>query len=252
MLYYELLGQGEPIVLLHGYMENLKMWSDLAKTLEKQYQVVLIDLPGHGQSENYDEVHTMELMAEKVHEVLAHLSLDKVAMLGHSMGGYVTLAFAEKYPEKLSRIGLLNSTVLPDSEQKQAQRLQAVEAAEKNLDTLIKVSVPLLFAKQNVQNLHAEIEFTKELARETSLQGVTAALKGMRLRPDRRYILQDFDQPIGILLGTYDEAVNPDEFRKLIPRKPDLFLEELATGHMAHLEAPFEALKFIQDWMNLN
>lgn len=251
MLHFEVLGKGSPIVFLHGYMGNLKLWNSFAQSLSQNYQVILIDLPGHGKSENYDETHTMELMAQKVKEVLDKLNLEKATLVGHSMGGYVSLAFAELFPQNVNGLLLLNSTVLPDSEQKKAQRLLAVEAAQKNLDTLIKVSVPQLFSQKNIENLNSEIEFTKAMARETSLQGVTAALRGMRIRPDRSRVLRDLEAPIGIVLGSFDEAVNPDEFRKVIPRKPNLILEELPTGHMSSLEMPDQTLSFINEFMRL-
>src|SRR5690606_33245485 len=98
MLYYEVKGEGRPLVLLHGYLENLKMWESIGKKLSEEYKLIRIDLPGHGRSRTYGETHTMEFMAEKAHEVLNHLGIEKSAMAGHSMGGYVTLAFAEKYP----------------------------------------------------------------------------------------------------------------------------------------------------------
>lgn len=246
MLHYEITGKGSPVVLLHGYLENMKMWGPISEELSKNHQVVLLDLPGHGQSENLAEVHSMEMMAEAVNQTLKELEVENPVFVGHSMGGYVTLAYADLFPDQIRSFILLNSSTLPDSPEKKEQRLKAVETAEKNLDTLIKMSIPTLFAENNLENLKPEIEFTKELARETSLQGVTAALKGMRLRPDRSYLLEEFKGYIGILMGKYDKAVNPDEFRKRIPSKENIALKELETGHMAHLEAPEETLRFIQ------
>src|SRR5690606_4802203 len=246
MLHHEIKGKGSPVVLLHGYLENMKMWVPVSDELSKNHQVVLLDLPGHGQSENLAEVHTMELMAEAVRQTLEALKIENPSVIGHSMGGYVTLAYADLFPDEIRSFILLNSSTLPDSPEKKEQRLKAVETAEKNLDTLIKMSIPALFAEKNLENLKPEIELTKELARETSLQGVTAALKGMRLRPDRSYLLDDFKGSIGILMGKYDKAVNPEEFKKRIPAKENIALRELETGHMSHLEASEETLRFIQ------
>jgi 2-succinyl-6-hydroxy-2,4-cyclohexadiene-1-carboxylate synthase len=246
MLNFEVKGTGKSLVFIHGYLENLKMWKDLAQVLSKHYQIILLDLPGHGDSQVYDEVHTMELMAGKVKETLNYLEVSEALFIGHSMGGYVILALAELYPSLVKSFVLLNSTSFPDSEEKKAQRLKAVETAQKNLDTLIKMSIPTLFAEENLNNLKAEIEFTKELARETPLEGVTAALKGMRLRPDRGFVLDNFEGEIGILIGKQDKAINPTELLKSIPPKENINVLELNTGHMAHLEAPTETLEFIQ------
>jgi 2-succinyl-6-hydroxy-2,4-cyclohexadiene-1-carboxylate synthase len=247
MLNYEVKGSGNPIVLLHGYLENLKMWKDLAKELSRDYQVILLDLPGHGESPVFEEVHAMELMAEKVKETLDYLEIANALFVGHSMGGYVTLALADLFPELVNSFVLQNSTSFPDSEEKKAQRLKAVETAQKNLDTLIKMSIPTLFAEGNLNELKAEIEFTKELARETPLDGVVAALKGMRLRPDRGNVLENFQGEIGILVGNFDKAVNPEELVKSLPQRENIRVLKLNTGHMAHLEAPRETLNFIKE-----
>lgn len=249
MLYYEVKGEGKPVVFLHGYLENMKMWNPLAGKLSENRQVILIDLPGHGRSKSYGKIHTMELMAQKVNEVLEDVDVSGVAMAGHSMGGYVTLAFAELFPEKLKSFILLNSSSLPDSEEKKTQRLKAVETAHRNLQTLIKMSVPSLFAEKNLDNLKREIHFAKEMAAETPIEGVEAALRGMRERPDRSKIFKDFDGRIGILIGKYDKAVNPGDLKKIIPVKENILVKELETGHMSHLEAPEETQAFVADFL---
>lgn len=249
MLNYEIKGYGNPVVLVHGYLENLKMWNSMAEELSSSYQIILIDLPGHGKSKNFDEVHTMELMARELKETLDYLGISNADFLGHSMGGYVILAYAELFPKDIKSFILMNSTSVPDAPEKKEQRLKAVETAQKNLDTLIKMSIPTLFAEGNLEKLKPEIEFAKELARETSLQGVTAALKGMRLRIDRSFLLEEFPGKIGIILGKYDKAVNPEELKKIIPNKENISILELETGHMAHLENPEASLEFIRKFL---
>lgn len=246
MLNYEVKGTGKPIVFLHGYLENLKMWDGFQKELCRDYQIVLLDLPGHGKSEVVSDVHTMEIMAEEVQKTLEYLEISEAMFVGHSMGGYVILALAELFPSLVNSFVLMNSTSLPDSEEKNAQRLKAVETAQKSLDTLIKMSIPTLFAEQNLPNLKQEIEFTKELARETPLDGVVAALKGMRLRPDRSFIWKEFQGEMGILVGEFDKAINPQEILEILPQNDQLTKLELPTGHMAHLEAPEQSLDFIK------
>lgn len=250
MLYYEVRGEGRPVVLLHGYLENLKMWESISEELSKFYKVISIDLPGHGKSKVYGEIHTMEFMAEKVKDVLSELQIDKSVLVGHSMGGYVALAFAELFPEKLKGFILLNSTSLPDSEEKKEQRLKAAETARRNLDTLIKMSIPALFAENSREHLMEEMEFAKELARETSIRGVVAALFGMRERPDRTAILEKCECPIGIVIGKYDQAINPGELKKAIPEKPNIIVTELEVAHMAHLEAPNLTFDFVYDFLS--
>lgn len=249
MLNYEVKGYGNPVVLLHGYLENRKMWKSMVDELSASHKIILLDLPGHGESPNFDEEHTMEQMAREVKETLNFLGVSTAVFVGHSMGGYVTLAYAELFPDAVSGFILMNSTTFPDTPDKKEQRLKAVDTAEKNLDTLIKMSIPSLFAEKNLENLKPEIELAKALARETSLQGVTAALKGMRLRTDRNFLLEEFPGKIGIIIGKYDKAVNPEELKEIIPNKENIEVLELETGHMAHLEAPQETLNFIRKFL---
>ena len=88
-------GEGEPIILLHGYLESLNIWDEFLEELSKRFRVVSIDLLGHGKTGNIGQIHTMDMMADAVNFVLVHLDISKCTMIGHSMGGYVTLAFLQ-------------------------------------------------------------------------------------------------------------------------------------------------------------
>ncbi|SMC81110.1 alpha/beta fold hydrolase [Moheibacter sediminis] len=250
MLNYEEKGEGRAVVLLHGYLENLRMWKSIGNELSKIYKVVKIDLPGHGKSKTYGKIHTMEFMAEKVNAVLDELKIEDPILIGHSMGGYVTLAFTELFPKKLKGFILLNSTSLPDSEEKKEQRLKAVETAQRNFDALVKMSIPNLFAEKKREFLKEEMEFAKELARETPIEGVTAALLGMRERPDRTNVLLSFKGAKGLVMGKYDQAVNPEELKKIIPEESNILVTELEAAHMAHLEVPEHTLNFLFDFLS--
>lgn len=134
MLNFERKGNGkETLVLLHGFMENLSIWSDMEPHLSKDFSLLKIDLPGHGQSEIFGEVHTMELMAEEVKKVLDSQNLNKVHLLGHSMGGYTSLAFAEKYPDTLKSLTLFFSTYFADDEEKNSSVSKATESSKMHL-----------------------------------------------------------------------------------------------------------------------
>ncbi len=249
MLYYKTLGKGSPVLLIHGYLENSKMWEDTAAELSKNHFVILCDNPGHGKSPNYGEIHTMEFVAQKINEVLEHLNINEVSIIGHSMGGYITLAFAACFPEKVKSFILMNSSSLPDTEEKKELRKRAAEVAQKNMESLIKMSIPLLFA-QNSLNLKDEKEFARQMMRETTIPGVLAALKGMSQRPDRTEILNSFKGEIGIILGKKDRTVDPDAFKNVIPPKENINILELDCGHMSYLERPSETLKFIKIFLN--
>ncbi|MDM1138165.1 MULTISPECIES: alpha/beta fold hydrolase [unclassified Empedobacter] len=246
MLFYENTGNGKPLVFLHGFLESHLIWNNLRKNLEKEVQIITIDLPGHGNSENSQEVNTMEEMAEKVIIVLDELNLEKATFIGHSMGGYVACALAELFPERVENIVLINSSTLPDDEAKKNQRLKACETARKNFNALVSFSMPALFAAHHRDQFKDELKFVKEIALETPIEGVCAALKGMRERPDRSSILYDFKGGIYIIVGMNDETVNPELFLTLIPDLPNIHLYKFDGGHMAFIENYDEVLSILK------
>lgn len=118
MLNFIKKGEGPAVVLIHGYLESGCMWKRFEEEMSGKYKLIIVDLPGHGKSNNYSEIHSMEFMAEKVYEILDYLAIEKALVVGHSMGGYVALALAELFPEIVKGLVLLNSSSLSDSKQK--------------------------------------------------------------------------------------------------------------------------------------
>jgi len=246
MLYFEVEGKGKSFVFLHGFLENHLIWNNLRKNLEKDAQIVTIDLPGHGNSAVMDETATMETMADAVIEVLDELNIAQATFIGHSMGGYVTCALADLYPERVENIVLINSSTLPDDDAKKNQRLRACETAKKNFNALVSFSMPTLFAAHHRDNFTEELKFVKEIALKTPIEGVCAALKGMRERPDRSSILYDYKGGIYIIVGMNDETVNPELFLTLIPDLPNIHLYKFDGGHMAFIENYNEVLSILK------
>ena len=114
-IHYHKQGTGPVIVMLHGFLESSTMWQKIAAVLAKENTTLMIDLPGFGQSGMLEKTHTMENMAIMVCELLAFENFQSATLLGHSMGGYVALAFGELFPEKIEKLILLNSSPSPDS-----------------------------------------------------------------------------------------------------------------------------------------
>lgn len=248
MLNYRVQGEGKPIVLIHGYLENKSMWKKTAKKLSKQYKVLTPDLPGHGLSPVISETHDMEIVAREINKLLDSENISEALVIGHSMGGYVTLALADLFPKIVKAFILMNSSSLSDSQEKKDLRTRAMETAKKNLKGLIKMSVPLLFNEDNLDKLKKEKKFAKKMASKTPLLGVLAALRGMRQRVDRSYLLNSFGGEIGIILGSKDRTVDPKAFKEVIPEKENVRVLELETGHMAYLEAFDETMEFIEEF----
>ena len=184
------------------------MWNAYINDFAKNHQVITIDLLGHGQTENLSYMHTMEDMADAVHAVLHHLNISEAVFVGHSMGGYVSLAFAELYPEMVNGIILLNSTSKEDSPERKINRMRAIKAVKQNPDIFIGMSIANLFSENNREILAHEIDVIKQEAVKTSVQGIISALEGMKARKDREFILHQARFPILLILGKKDPVLN--------------------------------------------
>jgi pimeloyl-ACP methyl ester carboxylesterase len=240
-------GSGNIIVLLHGFLESSVIWEDFTIDLSKQYRVITIDLPGHGQSESMGYIHRMELMAECVNAVIAHLIVSNFLLIGHSMGGYVSLAIAEKCPLHLKGLILFHSSAMADDKQKKESRLRAIEAAKQNTLLYINATIPNLFKTENLEKFKPQVEKIKSIARSTSQQGVIAALDGMRRRKNRRKVLKSFAHPVLFISGRFDNAVPLKKVLTQLPLAPHteaLILNNV--GHMGFIEARAETLLTIQ------
>ena len=239
MLHHEISGNGKkPLVLLHGFMENTTIWDEMEAHLSKDFTLIKIDLPGHGKSKVYQEIHTVELMAEKVKEVIDALKLEKINLLGHSLGGYVSLAFAEKFPEILESMTLFFSTTLADDDEKKQIRRRSIAVIDENFETFVKTSIPNLFNNTEKDILEGKIELAKNIAKSTDKEGVKAAQLGMAERPDRTEILENLDAKILIIAGKYDNAVKTENLLKIIPEKTNIKTYVLDCGHNGHWEKP--------------
>lgn len=246
MLNYEISGNGkEKLVLLHGFMENILMWEDLETALSDHFTLIKIDLPGHGLSKIYNAVHTMEMMAKKVKEVTTELNLQKFHLLGHSMGGYVSLAFAELFPEFLKSITLFFSTTVADDDEKKDIRKRSIKIIDENFETFVNVSIPNLFSNNEKDVLEGKINLAKEIAFSTKKEGIKAAQLGMMERTDRTAILENLDAKILIISGRHDNAVKTENLLKIIPEKPNIKSYVLDCGHNGHWEKPIICAEII-------
>ena len=177
-------------------------------------------------------------MAEKVKEVIDALKLEKINLLGHSLGGYVSLAFAENFPEILESMTLFFSTTVADDEEKKAIRRRSIAVIDENFETFIKTSIPNLFSNNEKDILEGKIELAKNIAKSTNKEGVKAAQLGMAERPDRTEILENLDAKILIIAGKYDNAVKTENLLKTIPEKTNIKTYVLDCGHNGHWEKP--------------
>ena len=228
-------GKGTAVVLLHGFLENKKMWDAFIPEWSKKFRIITVDLLGHGETGCMGYVHSMENNADVVHEVLAELRLRKAILVGHSMGGYVALAFAELYPDVIKGLVLLNSTSRADSEERKTNRDRAIKALKQSFQNFISLSISNLFSEENRERLSESIENVKKEALKTPLQGIVASLEGMKIRIDREVLLHLTPYPKLLVLGKKDPVLNFEETKEQI-EDTQVQLLSFPDGHMSHIE----------------
>jgi len=230
------------VVLLHGHILNRGMWDAFVPEFSRKHRVIAIDLLGHGETGCLGYIHSMEDMADAVHAVLAELRIRKAIFVGHSMGGYVSLAFAELYPDMMKGLVLLNSTSRADSDERKTNRDRAIKAVKQNKEIFVRMSVGNLFSEENRERLAEEIEQTKLEALKTPVQGIVAALEGMKVRNDREVILHFATYPILLILGKKDPVlVYEDNVEQVENTSVKLITYD--GGHMSHIENCEELVK---------
>jgi len=243
-LFYTSKGIGNPLVLLHGFLESSKIWEPFIDELSKKRQVICIDLPGHGKSGVINPVHSMELFATAVHAVLQHLKVEKISLVGHSMGGYVSLAFCEKYPDMMESLVLLNSSPTPDSEEKKKNRDKAISLVRKNKIAFVKMAVSNLVTKESNLKFKNEMNELIKDALSFSEEGLISALEGMKIRTDRTDVLKAFQGHKYIVASKRDPVIDYAEIQ-LIAQKCECALTSLPDGHLSFLENRAEVFQFL-------
>ncbi len=254
---YKEVGKGDTIVLLHGYLESLKIWNGIAKELKKNYRVIAIDLPGQGHSSISRDIQTMETMAYEVKLVLEHLKVRKCFMIGHSMGGYVTMAFLANYPSMLSGISLFHSTPYADTEEKKTIRDRTIELLKNGKkNQLYSTHFNKIFADDNVEKMQHRIERLKERVEKTPTEYIISVLEGMKLRLDHSELLANTDKAVLYIIGKKDNFIPFNILDNLkLPEKHEILTLE-NSGHMGmyeEKEKSIEAIsKFIVDYKIFN
>jgi len=244
-LNYTKSGGGSALVLLHGFLESSNMWEFLIQELKNMYTLIAIDLPGHGKSNCLGYLHTMETFAEAVEAILQHEKIPEATFIGHSMGGYVCLALIEKKPTICSKLLLLNSNTIADSEERVENRNRAIRLLKTHRDVYIKMAINNLFTEASRDKFELEIETLIENALNFPVQGIIAALEGMKIRKDRTQVLKNLKMPKYIIAGK-DDAIMPWEDLKTIAGQTNALFYELNGGHMSTIENRDSLTKIIK------
>jgi pimeloyl-ACP methyl ester carboxylesterase len=241
-LSYERRGTGTPLVLIHGFPLDLSIWDAIVPLLESDFDLIIPDLRGFGESSTVDTPYTMLDFANDIAGLLDFLGVEKAFFAGHSMGGYVALAFAREYPDRVNGLALVSSQAADDAPERKAGRYKtAKDVLEKGVDAVAESMTPKLSANEKVQ------EFANLLMKAQSKAGLVGALKAMAEREDFTSVLPEFNFPVLLIHGDADALIPIDrakEIKSVLPAAQLIKLKK--AGHMPMMEFPKETAEALK------
>jgi pimeloyl-ACP methyl ester carboxylesterase len=251
-IYYNDIGEGTPVVLLHGYLESSDIWDVFGKKLSERFRVICVDLPGHGMSGSYGSTHTMEFMANIVKELLDMLGIKKVFLTGHSLGGYVTLAFLELFPEILSGYSLFHSQPFPDTPEAIEKRMREIAlAGEGKQEIFYPDNVHRMFAGPNLEKFKDAVKHSMGIASRLNGDGIIAVLNGMMTRPSRLSIMEEGRVPCLWILGAMDNYIPCEVIQTRVNLPSNATVVVLHnSGHMGFIEEEDKSVEVFTEFVD--
>ena len=246
-IFYTDTGEGFPIILIHGFCETHEVWNELASELARECRVICIDLPGFGLSELPPVPFTLLSIAQKINHLIGSLGISKTVVIGHSLGGYVTLAMIENDPQFFMGFGLFHSTALADSEEKKISRNKVIEFVTiHGVTQFIQSFVPPLFSDPNNVYINDSVSMGLMTRSETLIAYTTA----MRDRPDRTNVLKAFNGPILFLAGELDTVINIETIKTQakLAHTPILVTMQ-SVAHMGMYEDKLTSLNCLRGYL---
>jgi len=243
-------GKGATIVLIHGFSENAALWEKQTTQLQEHYRIIVPDLPGTALSPLHTPL-TIESMAEYVYAILLAENISEAVLIGHSMGGYIALALAEKYPSLVKGLVLFHSTAKADSEEKKEGRRKSIKLMEQyGADTFLRQTLPNMFSPATKSNQNELVEAYVKMGMECQLPALVAYYEAMAARPDRTAVLTALRVPVLFMIGKDDNAVPLDNVLPQItlPRISSIHIFE-NVGHMGMWEIPTESNVILEQFI---
>jgi len=250
-IFYRSIGNNDPVMLVHGFGEDGEVWNTQIEYLKNKYHLIIPDLPGSGRSEMINDM-SMEGMAEVLHSIIHEENIDKCTVIGHSMGGYITLALVESYWNHVNAFGLFHSSAFADTEEKKQTRKKGIEFAKQHgAFEFLKTSTPNLFSPDSKSEIPNSInEFINSLA-DFSTDALVSYYEAMMKRPDRTDTLKKTENPVLFIAGEHDNAVPLNDILKQchLPEKSYFHILK-KSGHMGMMEEPENANRILQDFLD--
>jgi pimeloyl-ACP methyl ester carboxylesterase len=248
---YQVTGKGAPVILIHGFPENSAVWKHQQSKLQEHYRVITPDLPGSGNSPLTYPL-SIDSMADFVQAILLAEGTDKAVVAGHSIGGYVALALAEKYPQLLQGLGLFHSTAAADSDEKKEARRKSIKLMEQyGSEAFIRQAVPGMFSPATKNRQPALVDALIQMGMQCRVEALMAYYEAMIKRPDRKAVLQNIAVPVLFIMGKDDTAVPMDNVlpQVTLPRRSSIHIFE-DTGHMGMWEVADESSLVLQQFVD--
>jgi pimeloyl-ACP methyl ester carboxylesterase len=250
---YAVEGDGTPVMLVHGFAEDGHVWNEQVVFLSKHCRLIIPGLPGSGESAYNDQLRSIEDFADCLYAILQEEHIERCIMLGHSMGGYITLAFAEKYPNLLAAFGFVHSTAFADTEEKKQNRLKGINMIEEyGSYAFIKSTTPNLFSVGYKQRFAEKVEALIQNGANFKKEALQQYYYAMMQRPGRSGVLRNSKVPVLFIAGTDDVAAPLNDVLQQVhlPAKAHIHILQ-NTGHMGMWEATEAVntyvLQFIED-----
>lgn len=249
-LAYTVTGEGEALLLLHGFPMDRRVWDTWIPDLAREFKVIAVDLPGFGDSELIAQIHSMDLMAKAVQKIVEAEQLKRFVLVGHSMGGYVSLAYASAYAGNLAGLVLFHSHARADDETAKANREKAVMQVQADNTAYVTNFVQSLFDEQFVASNPELVRDYSLIAASQTQAAVIAALKGMRDRVSHLENLRSLECPILFVLGKKDSRMPYMNLlaQVALPQHAELLLLE-EVAHMGFAEDPSTIKPIILDFV---
>jgi len=239
-------GKGPTLMLVHGFTESSEIYLRFSELLSEEFQIIIPDLPGHGESEIPDYL-SMDIIGDYLNAILENEKIDECKIVGHSMGGYAALNFAKRYPEKCSSLCLFHSSARADSIEVKENRNRTIEIIKNNKAGFLNNFIPSLFADSNREKLSVAINKSQEIAASISEKALILCMEAMRDRDGSLEFLYTTNIPIGFVFGKQDSRIQFDNAlaQTALPKSSKVLILD-DCGHMGYAEKPKEVLKFIQ------
>jgi len=244
--------QVTPLILLHGFAEDSSIWDNQAAYLKNNHRLIIPDLPGSGRSSSLPGDTSMEELAHSIKAILDAEGITECILIGHSMGGYIALAFAELYPDMLKAFGLFHSTSYADSDEKKAARRKGIDFIRKNGSApFIKQSIPNLFSETSRREHPEWIDTLTERYADFNPEALIRYYEAMIRRPDRSHILQQFPRPVLFIIGEQDNTIplNISLQQSHMPWTSCIYILE-KSGHMGMMEEAARSNNILEEFLN--